>query len=142
MRLKLLCAAIAAAVSLTACQNQAATDSEPHRGSGRYFGIGIYSADQLWSRIVGASKNSDAAKARLDDDSQIIVVVDSHTGEVRQCGNMSGYCVSMNPWTSKIGPQQGTPVGLREHAAKLQNKAELVSNEAAVEPAKGQPKAH
>jgi hypothetical protein len=115
--------------------------SEPHRGGGRYFGIGIYSTDQLWSRMVGVTKNADAAKATLDDDSQIIVVVDSRTGEIRQCGNNSGYCVGMNPWTNKLGPQQGAPIGLSEHAADIQRKAELESNEAAAEPAKEKAKA-
>ena len=88
-----------------------------HHG-GRYLGIGVYQAGRLWSRMVTANRPVDAAAANTDDDEQVIVVVDSRTGEVRQCGNLTGYCIGMNPWTGPSG--QAAPVRLRQHAADLE----------------------
>ncbi len=50
-------------------------------------------ADQLWIRALPKV----AGKAGLADDEQVIVVVDSDTGEIRQCGALSGYCVGLRP---------------------------------------------
>jgi len=120
--------------SLAACDKSEDAMAEPHRGGGRFYGIGIYPADELWSRQTGVKPSADAAKARLDDDAQLIVVVDSRTGEVRQCGNQSGHCTSMNPWAGPLGPSQVAPVTLSQHAADL----ELEANEAN-EPAESSP---
>ena len=68
--------------------------------------------------MTGSPTQVDAAMARLEDDEHIIVVLDSHTGEVRQCGDHSGFCVSMNPWTG-TGAQVALPAKLTKHAADL-----------------------
>ena len=85
--------------------------------------------------MLGKTENTDAAKATLADDAQIIVIVDSRTGEVRQCGNMSGHCITTNPWANKLGPQQGVPISLNAHAADLERQAEQQSEATAGEPA-------
>lgn len=94
-----------------------------HAGGGRYQGIGIYPADALWSRLATPDTNKDQARALRADDGQIIVVVDTRTGEVRQCGNLSGYCVSMNPWSGPLQADRAVPVSLSMHAAELANEA-------------------
>ncbi|HEV2817696.1 MAG TPA: hypothetical protein VGW40_10825 [Allosphingosinicella sp.] len=96
------------------------------RHGGRYLGIGIYSPGAMWQRLAGVERAQDDAAATLRDDEQIIVVVDSQTGEVRQCGNLSGHCIRMNPWSA----QQPAPVRLSEHAADIDGTGS-VSNEAA-----------
>lgn len=61
-----------------------------------------------------ATANPSAAPevARLSDDEHVVVVVDSLTGEIRQCGDLSGYCVGMNPWAKPLGALQTAPVRL------------------------------
>ncbi|MEO6360922.1 MAG: hypothetical protein ABIO43_10160 [Sphingomicrobium sp.] len=56
--------------------------------------------------------------AKLEDDENVIVVIDSQTGEVRQCGDHSGFCVTMTPWAAQ-GPRTAAPVKLKKHAADL-----------------------
>jgi hypothetical protein len=46
------------------------------------------------------------------DDQAIIVVVDSATGEIRSCGDLSGYCIGQNPWKKPLASGQGAPVAL------------------------------
>ncbi len=58
-----------------------------------------------------------AGKAGLADDEQVIVVVDSDTGEIRQCGALSGYCVGMRPWDH--GVSQTLPASLVPPPAPL-----------------------
>jgi hypothetical protein len=87
------------------------------RAQGRYSGIGIFETDRLWKKS-GVAEPKDPAAARLADDTAVIVVIDSHTGEVRQCGNNSGYCVTMNPW-AEPGQRTAAPVKLTKHAADL-----------------------
>lgn len=83
---------------------------------GRFAGIGVYEAGRLWQHMT-AQDPQDPAVAKLADDEHIIVVVDSRTGEVRQCGDHSGYCVAMNPWA---GPRPTSlPARLSKHAADL-----------------------
>ena len=101
-------------------------DTKPHHG--RYTGIGIYSVDRMWSRIVVADKPKDKAAALTADDQNVIVVVDGETGEIRQCGNLSGYCVGMNPWSQKLTGKQTAPLVLDKHAAELSNES-AVANE-------------
>jgi hypothetical protein len=78
--------------------------------------------------MTGSSSNSDPALAKLQDDEHVIVVMDSHTGEVRQCGDHSGHCVSMNPWTSE-GGQASLPVKLGKHAADLDAENNAAAND-------------
>lgn len=86
---------------------------------GRYAGIGTYPSDAVWRHMQGAPQGN-AAQAALSDDSQIIVVVDRRTGEVRQCGNHSGFCVAMNPWQG-LAPRLPAKVGA--HADQLDAEA-------------------
>ena len=96
------------------------------KSRGRYAGIGTYDAGRLWQQIV-APDPKDPAAAKLADDEHVIVVLDSHTGEVRQCGDHSGYCVAMNPWSTGSA---AAPVKLVKHAADLDAEAEASTNKA------------
>lgn len=116
---------LAAMTGLAGCDHESGPGPGAHHG-GRYLGIGTYSAGRLWSRMSGAAAPADPARATIADDEQIIVTVDSRTGEVRQCGNLSGHCVASNPWQSGAG----SGVNLSIHAADL----DAVSNEAAPVP--------
>ncbi|CAN5456234.1 hypothetical protein BH10PSE14_BH10PSE14_30850 [soil metagenome] len=91
--------------------------SAPH---GRFAGVGLYAADRTWTKMRDADKPADKAMATVGDDQAVIVVVDSDTGEVRQCGNLSGYCVGMNPWSHALGKPQTMPLALSEHAPPKQ----------------------
>ena len=87
-------------------------NSQPNNATrGRFLGIGVYAAGQRWSKMVVRSA-TDAASATTADDEHIIVVVDSQTGEVRECGDYSGVCASSNPWTRALAGQQIAPVKL------------------------------
>ena len=90
---------------------------------GRYHGIGTYAAGRMWSRMVAAERPAHSAAANLADDEQVIVVVDGQTGEVRQCGNLSGHCIGMNPWSEPLGQGRTAPVNLTEHAADVDRTA-------------------
>jgi hypothetical protein len=88
------------------------------KSQGRYAGIGTFEPGRLWEQMAGTADPADPAAAKLEDDEQIIVVIDSHTGEVRQCGNHSGFCVTMDPWASAT-VRTGAPIKLKKHAADL-----------------------
>ena len=103
---------------LLGCQemtNDAAPDSPQH---GRYSGIGIYAPSKLWAEQTAAQPKAkqDLKLATVADDEQIIVVVDGKTGEVRECGNYSGYCASIQPWTKVV---ETGPVKLAKHADEV-----------------------
>jgi hypothetical protein len=83
---------------------------------GRFAGIGIYDAGRMW-RQMATPEAKDPALATLADDEHVIVVIDSHSGEVRQCGDHSGQCVAMNPWAASAA--SGLPVHVLKHAAEL-----------------------
>ena len=83
--------------------------------------------------MTGSAAARDPAAAKLQDDEHIIVVMDSHTGEVRQCGDHSGYCVAMNPWSGD-GARMRLPVKLAKHGADLD--AEAAADMKAAAPAK------
>jgi hypothetical protein len=109
----------AALVGLTGCTKMEATDNGgAHHG--RYAGIGLFSPGKIWAHLQG-DVTKDPAAAKPEDDDVLIIVVDSDTGEVRECGNYSGRCVSMNPWTKAVGPQLHMPVRVSAHAAELAN---------------------
>lgn len=109
----------------TACAKgglERGADASP-QATGRYVGIGIYEPGELWAKLAQAKApdrpdstvlSDDGAV--LSDDGAVIVVVDSYTGQVRQCGNLSGVCISMDPWKQAIGPGLSGPVALTEHA--------------------------
>ncbi len=73
----------------------------------------------MWKQVAANAAPNDPAAAKLDDDGEIIVVVDSQTGEVRQCGNMTGYCVGMSPWSTALATAQTAPLHVGKHAAQL-----------------------
>ena len=105
--------ALGAAIMLSGCGDRAGTGGGPHHGS-RYVGIGLYPAGALCQHLAGVQRPTDSRAATLADDEQIIVTVDSQTGEIRQCGNLSGHCVTMNPWSGRPAP-----VNLDRHAGDL-----------------------
>jgi hypothetical protein len=103
---------------LAGCDKANDTFGPNTRSQGRYAGIGTFEAGRMWSQTAGVMEPQDAAAARLADDEHVIVVIDTHTGEVRQCGDHSGVCVAMNPWYAK-GAGLAAPVLLKKHAAEL-----------------------
>jgi hypothetical protein len=99
---------LAGALTLVGCKRQSVSQTDGRHG--RYVGIGLYSAGAAWQRITDTALPKVAGKAGLADDEQVIVVVDSDTGEIRQCGALSGYCVGMKPWDHAVS--QTLPVNL------------------------------
>lgn len=129
MKASYLGVVLVAGLALGGCHKAGSwTEDDTKSHHGRYTGIGIYPADKMWSEIAGADKPKDRAVATTADDQNVIVVVDGETGEIRQCGNFSGYCVGMNPWSHTLAGKQTAPLGLDKHAAELNAE---VSNEAA-----------
>jgi hypothetical protein len=122
------------AVALTGCNRQSDIDAPGHHASGRYQGIGIYPADELWSRLAANDANKDQTRALRADDGQIIVVVDSRTGKIRHCGNLSGYCVTINPWSGPLGGDRSSPLSLSKHAADLSKEAAAPADAQASKP--------
>jgi len=120
-------------LSLAGCSRPAETGSSHH--DGRYVGVGLYAAGRMWSQMAPANPPKDSAASRLDDDEQVIVVVDTRTGEVRQCGALSGYCVGMNPWTRPLAASQSAPIPLAKHARDLDQMAAAPSPDAPAPPA-------
>lgn len=103
---------------------------------GRYVAVGLYTPGDLWEQIRPAEVAQtaqpaavDPQAASLDDDQQVIVVLDSRTGELRQCGNFSGRCIGFNPWAKPLGVEQTMPVKLLKTARQLETEA-VAANEA------------
>ena len=117
---------------LAGCDSHGDIRGPGQHAGGRYEGIGIYTADALWSRLRTSEASKDQTRALRADDGQIIVVVDTQTGEIRQCGNLSGYCVTMNPWSAQLGPDRFAPLSLAKHAEDLAKE-----NEAAMDAERG-----
>jgi hypothetical protein len=127
-----LCSLLILAACLTGCNQtraQNSAEAAEHHGS-RYLGIGIYPVTDLWEHIIGASRPSDPAAATLEDDTELIVVVDGNSGEIRQCGNMSGHCISMNPWTRPPDQVQVAPAKLDAHEVDLTHIRDAAANAA------------
>jgi hypothetical protein len=101
-----------------------------HR-SGRYAGIGIYQPEASWTRMVAAQEAADTPAARPVDDQAVIVVVDSDTGEVRSCGDLTGYCVGMNPWAKPLAPSQTAPISLSRHEQPPDDARDAAASDAA-----------
>ena len=112
------------AACLSGCGQSAYNSSEAtaHRGD-RFLGIGVYPASDLWQHLAGPNRSADPHAATLQDDTQVIVIVDSNSGEIRQCGNMSGHCIGMNPWAAALGQGRAAPVALDKHQADLDREA-------------------
>ena len=125
MRISITAGLVVAAAALSGCGEKANVDEDGASARhGRYLGIGIFPASDLWSHMAEGDAPKDAAAASTADDDHIIVVVDSVSGEVRECGDFSGRCVSMNPWTKAIAASQAAPVTLTKHAAQIAKEAE------------------
>jgi hypothetical protein len=120
MRNRVAGAVVIALLLLSSCHDRADGGGmgRPPR-HGRYAGIGVFDAGQLWSNMAVPKPAASQQAATIADDEHIIVVVDTDTGEVRECGDFSGYCTSFSPWTSAIAPAQRAPVALTQHAADL-----------------------
>jgi hypothetical protein len=84
-----------------------------HRG--RYVGLGIYSPSEQWTKIADSAQAANSPAARPIDDQAIYVVIDSATGELRACGDLTGYCIGTNPWKKPLSPAQIAPIVLTEH---------------------------
>jgi hypothetical protein len=91
----------------------------PEQGGGRgaYTGVGLYSPTQPWTKLIANQQAKDPEAARAIDDQVIIVVQNSATGEIRACGDLTGYCIGMNPWKAPLLASQVAPVRLTEHRA-------------------------
>jgi hypothetical protein len=129
MRYAFLAVMASASVFLSGC-GVVSAENAPSDHHGRYVGIGVFSVGPLWSQMTVSTKSNDPAAAKIADDEHVIVVVDSQTGEIRECGDYSGHCVSMNPWTRAIAPEQITPVKLQKHASELEADDAVAPSEA------------
>lgn len=78
---------------------------------GHYAGVGVYSPGDPWRRLTGDQPAAQGA-ARTSDDQAVFVVVDSNTGEIRSCGDLSGYCIGMNPWAKPLAAGHTIPAAL------------------------------
>jgi hypothetical protein len=118
----LILLAAALSVALAGCQQKDETPASRFGGGahkGRYFGLGLYGAGRMWSqldRAVDPKAAPNPAAATLKDDEIVLVMMDSATGEVRQCGNLSGYCVRSDPWAVEAPL---APAALAKHAEQL-----------------------
>jgi hypothetical protein len=108
---------LAVSALLSGCQKSADAEFGSQKSQGRFSGVGIFDAGKLWAQMAISASPKDPAQANISDDDYVIAVIDSQTGEVRQCGNHSGFCVSMNPWAS-TSPTR-LPVKLMKHASDL-----------------------
>jgi hypothetical protein len=121
--MKLLVLAVAAlCAGLAGCQKVDETPVSRFGGGahkGRYFGLGIYGAGRMWAQLerrADPKAPPNLAAATLKDDEVVLVMMDSATGEVRQCGNLSGYCVRSEPWVVEA---PAAPAALAKHAEQL-----------------------
>jgi hypothetical protein len=116
MAMKLLFASLMC-LALTGCgrAEQASGDDRQSITKGRYAGVGVFEAGRLWGKMIVPQAKADEATARLTDDEHVIVVIDSQTGEVRQCGDHTGYCVSISPWNAANGSGITLPARLSAH---------------------------
>jgi hypothetical protein len=131
-------ASMIALFALGGCHSASDVGSLRPARHGRYAGIGVFDVGPLWSKMAVPKPAAGQQAATTADDEHVIVVVDTDTGEVRECGDLSGTCAAFNPWTSVIAPPQRAPVPLTAHAADLaanSTDAEPANN-AEAEPAK------
>ena len=112
MRLWLIGIGVIAAFSLGGCRKSDAGWLQTGGSHGRYLGVGIYGPSEHWRRMVVTPPSAGATPVKLEDDQAIIVVVDSKTGEIRACGDLSGYCIGDNPWRQPLTPAQTAPIQL------------------------------
>jgi len=120
MRAWLLLLAFSAA-SLGGCQKKEEVfgGTSPDRGRGRYAGVGHFPPGEMWRQIVRSKSSDDPQAAKPVDDEQVIIVVDTSTGQLRQCGNLSGFCVGLNPWSRPLASAEVAPLPVAKHADEL-----------------------
>ena len=82
---------------------------------GHYGSVGIYAPGQSWKDLAARGMSTASATAKLGDDQAIVVVEDTDTGELRACGDLTGYCIGSNPWKQMLSASQVTPVSLTRH---------------------------
>jgi len=129
MRPLLACALLPLGV-LAGC-NSPEVEEGPSAAKGRYAGVGIYSPGPMWEQLGPPAASGNPAVATLRDDEKIIVVTDTRTGELRQCGNLSGHCIALNPWAKPLAPGHAAPVRVLKHAHQLQAERQGESDAAA-----------
>jgi hypothetical protein len=98
--------------------------------NGRFTGIGVVEARRLWPQVAAESAPAAPGTASPSDDEHIIVVVDTTTGEVRQCGDLSGRCIGMNPWRP-LGAGTTAPVKVGKHLSELDQPETISADNAA-----------
>ena len=113
---KVIAALSLAALGLWGCSRSGLGADQPG-GRGAYTGVGIYGPSRQWTKLIANQQFKDPEAARAIDDQVIIVVQNSVTGEVRACGDLTGYCIGMNPWTAPLLGARVAPVRLSEHRA-------------------------
>jgi hypothetical protein len=106
---------LSSVVALGSCKRADGTTTGDLGSHGRYTGVGIYTPSVAWTKIAQDQQPRSALAAKLVDDEAIIVVTDSQTGEIRACGDLSGYCVGMNPWQAGLAKSQLAPVSVTQH---------------------------
>lgn len=110
--------AVVALLALTGC-DQPKGHSFTAGQRGRYVGVGHFPPGPMWSQIMRGAQ-ADGPRAKPSDDEQIIVVMDSQTGQVRQCGNLTGHCIGLDPWAKALGPGETAPLQVTKHAEQLE----------------------
>ncbi len=115
MRLTVLSAVTAGLLLLTACHRTEDQAGRAHGHFGRYASVGLYAPDKQWTRLVAAEQAKDPQAAQPIDDQIIFVTQDSATGEIRACGDLTGYCIGMNPWRAPLPAAQMVPIRLTAH---------------------------
>ncbi len=140
MRVAVLATLVIAGASLGGCKPayNAMADGLPW-GSSHYSSVGIYAPGESWRQLVTAeaAKPPPADRAEHADDQALIVVQDSRTGDIRVCGDMTGYCVGMNPWSHPA--DQFAPTRLREHVPDPDDQAPTDGPKAVVPASDAQP---
>ena len=101
--------------------------SETH---GRYAGVGIYAPTSAWTHLAANQSSKTPTTAKSSDDQVIIVVEDSRTGELRACGDLTGYCIGMNPWKTALAGSQFAPLNMTQHMTEHEMVAEPAKNAA------------
>ena len=124
MRVWAMTCAVLAAAALSGCHRipaaeapGEATDEPGFLGlggkHGRYSAVGIYQPGESWSKLMADQRTQGDPAAQPLSDQAIIVLTDSQSGEVRACGDMTGYCVGMNPWKTALTGAHLAPIRLK-----------------------------